>query len=109
LVGKKPALEKSHFCFDHVSRQYIPLLVSSLPLYSLITFGYTYPVYMIKTKVAFLEGGFLSSQSEQFNKYSKSSDWLEKIRPSKKIHFCFIHVNRLTVAYKNCQSIFKIL
>jgi len=33
---------------------------------------------MIKTKVSFLEGGLLSSQSEQFEKFSKSSDWLEK-------------------------------
>jgi len=39
---------------------------------------------MIKTKVAFLEGRLLPSQSEQFKKYSKSSDWLEKSRPSKK-------------------------
>jgi len=31
---------------------------------------------MIKTKVAFLEGRLLSCQSEQFKKYSKSSDWL---------------------------------
>jgi len=31
---------------------------------------------MIKTKVAFLEGRPLSSQSEQFKKYWKSSDWL---------------------------------
>jgi len=29
---------------------------------------------MIRTKVAFLEGRLLSSQSEQFKKYSKSSD-----------------------------------
>jgi len=33
---------------------------------------------MIKTKVAFVEGRLLSSQSEQLKKYSKSSDWLEK-------------------------------
>jgi len=39
---------------------------------------------MIKTKVAFLEGRLLSIQSEQFKKYWKSSDWLEKSRPSKK-------------------------
>jgi len=38
---------------------------------------------MIKTKVAFVEGRILSSQSDQFNKYSKSSDWLEKSRLSK--------------------------
>jgi len=39
---------------------------------------------MIKTKVAFVEDRVLSSQSEQFKRYSKSSDWLEKSRPSKK-------------------------
>jgi len=39
---------------------------------------------MIKTKVAFLEGRLLSSQSEQFKRYCKRSDWLEKNRPSKK-------------------------
>jgi len=40
---------------------------------------------MIKTKVAFLEGRLLSSQSEQF----------EKFAPPKKTHFCFDHVNTL--------------
>jgi len=39
---------------------------------------------MIKTKVAFLEGWLLSNQSEQSEKFSKNSDWLEKSRPSKK-------------------------
>jgi len=39
---------------------------------------------MIKTKVALLEGRLLSSQSEQFKNYSKSSDWMGKSRPSKK-------------------------
>jgi len=39
---------------------------------------------MIKTKVAFLESRHLSSQSEQFEKFSKSSEWLEKSWPSKK-------------------------
>jgi len=38
---------------------------------------------MIKTKVAFFEGRILSSQSEQFEKFSTSSDWLEKSRPKK--------------------------
>jgi len=50
------------------------------------------PVYMIKIKVALLEGRLLSSQSEQFKKYSKSLDWLEKGRPSKEPLF-FDHVN----------------
>jgi len=40
---------------------------------------------MIKTKVAILEGRLLTSQSEQFKKCSKSSDWLRKNRPSKKV------------------------
>jgi len=39
---------------------------------------------MIKTKAAFVEGRLLSSQSEQFKKYSKIFDWLERSRPSKK-------------------------
>jgi len=39
---------------------------------------------MIKTTVAFLEGRLLFSQSEQSEKFSKSSDWLVKSRPSKK-------------------------
>jgi len=37
------------------------------------------PIYMIKTKMAFSENRLLSSQSEQFEKLSKSSDWLEKL------------------------------
>jgi len=39
---------------------------------------------MIKTKVTFLEGRLLSSQTEQFKKNSNSSDWLEKAGPPKK-------------------------
>jgi len=43
---------------------------------------------MIKTKVACLESRLLSSQSaEQFKKIWKSSDWLEKSRPSKNATF----------------------
>jgi len=42
---------------------------------------------MIKTKVAFLEGRILSSQSDEFEKFLKSSDWLEKSRHSKKTAF----------------------
>jgi len=45
---------------------------------------------MIKTKVAFLEGGLLFSQSEQFEKFSKSPDRLEKSRPSKSATFVLI-------------------
>jgi len=51
---------------------------------------------MIKTKVAFLEGRLLSSQSEQSEKFPKSSDWLEKS------YFCFDHVNRLNVLHYEC-------
>jgi len=47
---------------------------------------------MIKTEVAFLEGWLLSSQSEQSEKLSKSSDWLEKRLALQKSHFCFDHV-----------------
>jgi len=45
---------------------------------------------MIKTKVAFLEGRLLSSQSEQFEQFSKSSDWLEKKPALKKAIFVLI-------------------
>jgi len=45
---------------------------------------------MIKTEVAFLEGRLLSSQSEQFEMFSKSLDWLEKRRPFKKATFVLI-------------------
>jgi len=45
---------------------------------------------MIKTKVAFLEGQLLFSQSKQFEKFSKNSKWLEKSRPSKKATFVLI-------------------
>jgi len=68
LAEKRPALQKSHK-----------------------------PVYMIKTKVAFLEGRLLSSQSELFEKFSKSPDWLEKIilqikRALSHIHPCTLYV-----------------
>jgi len=45
---------------------------------------------MIKTKVAFLEGWLFFSQSEQFEMFSKSPDWLKKSRPSKKATFILI-------------------
>jgi len=44
---------------------------------------------MIKTTVIFLEGRLFSSQSEQFKKFLKSSDWTKKNRLSKK-HFVLI-------------------
>jgi len=45
---------------------------------------------MIKTKMAFLEGRLLSSQSDKFEKFLKGSDWLKKIRPSKNATFVLI-------------------
>jgi len=42
---------------------------------------------MIKTKVAFLEGRLLSSQSGLFENLSDCCDWLDKSRPSKKATF----------------------
>jgi len=54
---------------------------------------------MCKTNVAFLEGQLLSSQSEQFKKYLKSSNCQEKAGPPKS-HYCFGHVNRLYMALK---------
>jgi len=40
-----------------------------------------------QSKSVFLEGRLLSSQSEQSERFSKSSDWLEKSQPSKKAAF----------------------
>jgi len=45
---------------------------------------------MIKAKVVFMKGWLLSSQSEQSEKFSKSPDWLEKSRPTKKSTFVLI-------------------
>jgi len=50
---------------------------------------------MIKAKVAILEGRLLTSQSEKFKQYSKSSNWLEESRPT----ICFDHVNRLLIGF----------
>jgi len=52
-------------------------------------------LFIIKTKVAFLEGRLLSSQSELSEKFSKSPDWLEKKTALQKSHFCFDHINRI--------------
>jgi len=51
--------------------------------------GHSWPVYMNKTKMAFLEGRLLSSQSEYSEKFSKNPDWLKKGRPTKKATFVF--------------------
>jgi len=51
---------------------------------------------MIKTKVTFLEGQLLSSQSEQFKKNSKSSDCWKRAGPIKKL-LLFYHINRLII------------
>jgi len=48
-----------------------------------------------QNKSGFLEGRLLSSQSEQSERSSKSSDWLEKKLAFQKSHLCFDHVNRL--------------
>jgi len=53
---------------------------------------------MIKTKVDFLEGWLLSSQSEQFKKCSKSYDVLKKADTPKN-HFCFDHINRILLIW----------
>jgi len=45
--------------------------------------------YMIKTKVAFLRAGFYPANQSNL-KFSKSSDWLEKSRLSKKTTFVLI-------------------
>jgi len=45
---------------------------------------------MIKTKVTFLEGLHFSIQSELYEYFLNSSDWLDKSRPSKKATFALI-------------------
>jgi len=50
---------------------------------------------MIKTKVAFLEGRLLSSQSEESEKFSKSPDLAGKEPDFQTSHFWFNHANRL--------------
>jgi len=40
------------------------------------TFSQSYPVYMMKRKVAFLEGRLFSIQSRLFENFSDCSDWL---------------------------------
>jgi len=57
---------------------------------------------MIKIKAAFLEGRLLSSQSEQYDKFLKSPNWLEKAGPPKS-HICFDHVNRLIIEHGLAQ------
>jgi len=44
-------------------------------------------LYISEKGVAFLENRLFSSQSKQFWKLSKSSDWLEKRQPSKKASY----------------------
>jgi len=58
---------------------------------------------MIKTKVAFLEGRLLSSQSDQSEKFSKSTDWLQKKAGPPKSHFFFDRVNGL-IKKKNIRT-----
>jgi len=47
-------------------------------------------VYMIKTKVAFLEGRLFSSQSELFEYFLNWFDWLVKSRSFKTATFVLI-------------------
>jgi len=58
-----------------------------------------FSVYMIKAKVAFLEGRPFLSQSEQFKRFSQKAlfGW-KKVGPSKR-YFCFDHVGRLFVPF----------
>jgi len=44
----------------------------------------------VQNKTAFSEGRLLSSQSQQYKKYSKISDWLEESRPFKKATFVLV-------------------
>jgi len=54
------------------------------------------PVYMIKTKAAFLEGRLFSSQSDLLRKLLIALIGWIKGGPQKS-HFCFDHVNRLMI------------
>jgi len=57
---------------------------------------------MIKTKVAFLKGQLLSSQSEPFKKYSKSPRvWLEKSRLFKQATIVLIMLENISWWGKN--------
>jgi len=62
---------------------------------------------MIKTKVTFLEGRLLSSQLEQFEKFSKSSDWLEKSRPSKKLLLFWSCKQAICLLFLTTSSVFE--
>jgi len=59
---------------------------------------------MIKTKVAFLEGRLLSSQSEQLEKFSKALIGWKKAGPPIK-PLLFDHVNRLIVYWAGPEEI----
>jgi len=54
---------------------------------------------MIKTKVAFLEGRLLSSQSEHYKKNSTGSDWLENAGPPKKPLLFWLCKQAISVFY----------
>jgi len=66
------------------------------PLASLTPqFAKSYTVFQIaclhdQNKSGFFGGQLLFSQSEQSEMFSKGSDWLKKIRPSKKATFVLI-------------------
>jgi len=58
---------------------------------------------MIKTKVGFLEGRLLSSQSELSEEFSKTLIGWKKAALQTG-HFCFDHVNRLNIRNTNLHS-----
>jgi len=60
---------------------------------------------MIKTKVAFLEGRILSSQSEQSEKFFKALIGWKKAGPPKK-PLLFNHVNRLRMHILNFKPLY---
>jgi len=66
-----------------------------------------YCMYIYVHKKFFLEGPALSSQSEQYFFFFalKSSDWLEKSRPSKKVTFG--HTRRLIICLKAGYNVFQ--
>jgi len=51
-----------------------------------------------QNKNGFFGGPAFSSQSELFENFSDCSEWIDKSRALQKSHFCFDHVNWLTMA-----------
>jgi len=91
LAGKKLALQKSHFCFDHVNRliidRYLTFDISTeyeLEIYNDKSWAI---ISHVRNRGGLFGHRLFSSQSELFEKLSKRSDWLEKKRFPKKNHF----------------------